>query len=208
MGELVKRWVFLLLGLVLFGVGIALMVHAELGLGPWDVLHQGIARLVNMPIGTVTIIIGVPIMLAWLPLNQRVGIGTLLNIVLIGTVTNVVLGMLPHVDNLTLRAALMLGGVVIVGVGSGLYLSSNMGAGPRDGLMIGLAERTGWSVRLVRTLIELVVLLSGVLLGGTIGIGTLVFAFGIGPVVQISLRLFERPTAHAAAPGKIAVHNV
>lgn len=202
----VKRWAFLLVGLALFGIGVALMVRAELGLGPWDVLHQGIARLVNMQIGTVTILVGVPIMLAWLPLRQRVGVGTVLNILMIGTVTNIVLGMLPHVDDLLLRATLMLSGVALMGFGTGVYLSSHMGAGPRDGLMIGLAERTGWSVRLVRTIIELTVLLTGVLLGGTIGLGTLVFAFGIGPVVQFSLRLF-RPTAVNVPPGAVVVQN-
>lgn len=204
---LVKRWAFLLVGLVMFGVGIAFMVRAELGLGPWDVLHQGIARLAHMPIGMVTVLTGIPVMLAWLPLRQRVGIGTILNILLIGTVTDIALAVIPQLDNLAVRALLMVVGVVIVGVGSGLYLSSDMGAGPRDGLMIGLSKRTGWSVRLVRTLIELTVLFAGVLLGGTVGIGTLMFAFGIGPVVQFSLRLFNRPAARAAVGSNIVVHN-
>lgn len=206
-GLLVKRWAYLVVGLGFFGFGVALMVRAELGLGPWDVLHQGIARLVHMPIGTVTILIGIPIMLGWLPLRQRVGIGTLLNILLIGMVTNIALGMLPHVADLVLRLVLMLAGVAMVGVGSGLYLSSNMGAGPRDGLMIGLAMRTGRSVRLVRTVLELTVLLTGVLLGGTVGIGTVVFAFGIGPAVQFSLRLFQTRAAAAVAQGSIAANN-
>lgn len=207
MGVLARRWAFLLSGLILFGVGIGLMVRAELGLGPWDVLHQGVARLVHLPIGFVTVLTGIPVMLAWLPLKQRAGIGTILNIVLIGTVTDITLALLPHFDSVVVRTVLMLSGVLIVGFGSGLYLSSDMGAGPRDGLMIGLASRTGWSVRLVRTLIELVVLLSGVLLGGSVGIGTVVFALGIGPVVQLALRLFERRTV-VVSSGTVAVHNV
>lgn len=186
------RWMFLFAGLVCFGVGVAFMVRGRLGLGPWEVLHQGISQRTGIPIGTVSILLGLPIMLAWLPIGQRPGIGTLLNIVLIGMVTNVTLGLVPQVENLVLRAALMLGGVAVIGMGSGLYLSSKMGAGPRDGLMLGLSHKTGKSVRLVRTLIEVSVLVFGLLLGGTVGIGTLVFAFGIGPVVQTSLRVFER----------------
>lgn len=207
MGDRMKRWAFLLIGLASFGVGIALMVHAKLGLGPWDVLHQGISRLLHIPIGMASVFTGTLVMFAWLPLRERVGIGTLLNIVLIGTVTDLTLAVLPEITNLAVRTVLMVGGVLIVGVGSGLYLSSNMGAGPRDGLMLGISKRTGWSVRLVRTLIELTVLVSGVLLGGTVGLGTVVFALGIGPTVQFSLRLFERLNVRPTPANAVAIHR-
>lgn len=199
-----RRWVFLLAGLMLFGAGIALMVRAELGLGPWEVLHQGISRATGIAIGTVSILLGLPIMLAWLPLGQRPGVGTLLNIVLVGAVTDIVLQIMPEVHSILLRVALLLIGILMIGIGSGAYLSSAMGAGPRDGLMLGLTKRTGWNIRITRTLIELSVLLIGVLMGGTIGVGTLAFAFGIGPVVQVALPMFARlgsPRADVVAHG-------
>ncbi len=199
----VRRWVFLLSGLVCFGVGIALMVRGELGLSPWEVLSQGISDSTGIAIGTVSILLGLPIMLAWIPLGERPGIGTLINIVLIGIVTNMTLAMIEPLGSVTIKMAFMVSGVLVIGVGSGLYLSSNMGAGPRDGLMIGLARKTTWPVRRVRTIIEVSVLVVGVILGGTVGIGTVVFAFGIGPVVQGALRVFGRqtqPPSTAAQP--------
>jgi uncharacterized membrane protein YczE len=191
----------LTLGLLLFGVGIALMVRSNLGLSPWEVLHQGISRHTGIPIGTVSILMGLPILLAWLPLRQRPGWGTLLNIVLIGLVTDLSLPLLPETAALAPRAALLVAGVLAIGMGSGMYLGADMGAGPRDGVMMGLARRTGLSVRLVRTAIELSVLGLGWLMGGTVGIGTLLFALGIGPIVQFALRLsgFERKHAAPAA---------
>ena len=195
------RWGQLTLGLLLFGAGIALMVRSDLGLSPWEVLHQGIARHTGVPIGTVSILMGLPILLAWLPLRQRPGWGTLLNIVLIGLVTDLTLLLLPETHALAPRVALLVAGILMIGIGSGLYLSADMGAGPRDGVMMGLSRRTGLSVRLVRTAIELSVLGIGWLMGGTVGIGTLLFALAIGPIVQFALRLngFERKLAPPAA---------
>ncbi|HEU5012417.1 MAG TPA: hypothetical protein VFT66_07725 [Roseiflexaceae bacterium] len=187
------RWLTLLAGLIMFGVGLALIVRANLGLGPWDVLHQGLSRHTGVPIGTVSIPVGLLILLAWLPLGERPGWGTLLNVVMIGLVLDGVLLLLPDVANLAARAVLLVAGIVVTGAGSGLYLSAQIGAGPRDGLMLGLSRKTGWSIRTVRTLIELSALVVGWLLGGTVGIGTLAFAFGIGPIVQVALRVFERP---------------
>jgi uncharacterized membrane protein YczE len=132
-------------------------------------------------------------LLAWLPLGERPGWGTLLNVVMIGLVLDGVLLLLPDVANLAARAVLLVAGIVVTGAGSGLYLSAQIGSGPRDGLMLGLSRKTGWSIRTVRTLIELSALVVGWLLGGTVGIGTLAFAFGIGPIVQVALRVFERP---------------
>jgi uncharacterized membrane protein YczE len=184
----------LLLGLVVFGVGIAMMVNADMGLGPWEAFHQGIARQTGLAIGTVSILLGIPIIALWWPLGERPGIGTVCNVLLIGTSTNVGIALLPvpPVDAVAVRFAMMLGGVVVIAIGSGLYLSTDLGPGPRDGLMTGLHHRFGWSIRRARTAVEVTVLVLGWALGGTVGLGTLVFAFGIGPLVQITLGIFDR----------------
>ena len=182
----------LLLGLVLFGVGIAMMVEAGLGLGPWEALHQGIADQLGLQIGTVSILLGIPILALWWPLGERPGLGTLLNVVLIGTATNVGIALIPTADAVPTQLVLMLAGVVVIGLGSAIYLSADLGPGPRDGLMTGLHHRFGWSIRRARTAVELSVLLAGWALGGTIGIGTVVFALGIGPVIQAFLGIVDR----------------
>lgn len=182
----------LLLGLVLFGIGIALMADADMGLGPWEVLHQGIARMTGLQLGTVSILLGVPILLAWYPLGERPGVGTLINIVVVGTATNIALGFIPAAAGQPQQLLMMLAGVVTIAIGSGLYLASDLGPGPRDGLMTGLHFRFGWSIRRSRTAIEVSVLILGFLLGGTVGLGTVVFALGIGPLVQVALRVFDR----------------
>lgn len=183
----------LVVGLILFGAGIALMVEAGLGLGPWEALHQGIARHVGLEIGTVSVLLGIPILALWWPLGERPGIGTLLNVAIIGAATNGVIAMLPTPadDEMALRFALMLGGVIVIAIGSGIYLSTDLGPGPRDGLMTGVHHRFGWSIRRARTAVELAVLGVGWALGGTVGIGTVTFALGIGPLVQIALRVFD-----------------
>ena len=197
-----RRWARLLIGLAAFGLGIALMKHADLGLGPWEVLNDGLSKRSGYELGTVGIVVGVPILLLWLPLRERPGLGTVCNIILIGLVVNAVLhllpaqawvrGLLPALP-LVPQAAEMVLGVCVIGLGSALYLGAEMGAGPRDGLMMGLTRRTGWSLRITRTLIEIVVLFVGWLLGGTVGLGTLTFAFGIGPVVQAMFALTGTP---------------
>ena len=179
----------LLLGLACFGFGIALMKRADLGLAPWEVLGDGISKRTGLPLGTVSILIGPPILLLWLPLGERPGIATLLNIVLIGLVTNFSLSLLPVLSALPLRALQMVVGIVVIGVGSGLYLSTRLGPGPRDGLMTALSRKMGWSLRWTRTGIEVVVLALGFLMGGTLGVGTLAFALGIGQVVQPALKV-------------------
>jgi uncharacterized membrane protein YczE len=188
----VPRLPGLLAGLVLFGVGIAAMAQAGVGLGPWEVFHQGVARLTGLQLGTVSILVGIPILAAWWPLGERPGVGTLLNIVFIGTATNVAMDVIPAPTSQPLQVALMVAGVVTIAVGSGLYLASDLGPGPRDGLMTGLHLRFGWSIRRARTAIELSVLAAGFFAGGTIGLGTVVFALGIGPLVQVALRVFDR----------------
>ena len=180
------------MGLLAFGLGIGLMAEAGMGLGPWEVFHQGIARITGLQLGTVSILVGIPVLAAWYPLGERPGVGTILNIALIGTATNVAMGLIPPAEGLPAQLAMMLAGVVTIAIGSGLYLASDLGPGPRDGLMTGLHLRFGWSIRRARTAIELIVLAAGFLLGGTVGLGTIVFALGIGPLVQVSLRVFYR----------------
>jgi uncharacterized membrane protein YczE len=179
----------LVVGLVLFGVGIALMAAAGIGLGPWEVLHQGISRHTGIPLGTVSILLGIPILVLWIPLGEFPGFGTVLNVVLIGTATNVVLPLLPRPADPPLQVVMMLAGVLTIGLGSGFYLGAGLGPGPRDGLMTGMHHKYGWSIRRARTAVEVAVLIVGFLLGGTVGLGTVVFALGIGPVVQVCLRL-------------------
>jgi uncharacterized membrane protein YczE len=178
-------------GLVLFGVGVAFMVVANLGLSPWEVLHQGISFRTGISIGTVAIITGVAVLLLWIPLHERIGIGTVLNVLIIGPVVDISLWLLPEtVDSMWVRWALMAGGTLIIAVGSGLYIGAGLGPGPRDGLMTGLANK-GLNVAVARIGIEIAVLVIGYFLGGTVGIGTLVFAFGVGPLVAIFLPMLS-----------------
>lgn len=192
----------LLVGLVAFGFGVALMVESGLGLSPWEVLHQGISVRTGIPIGTVSILLGFVVLVLWIPIGERPGIGTVSNIALVGSTTNVALGILPDLGpfalegaepaELLVRAGLVLGGIAVIGVGSGFYLGADLGPGPRDGLMTGLHRRYGWSIRGVRTALEIAVLVVGFLLGGTIGVGTILFAVMIGPLVQLFLGLLDR----------------
>jgi uncharacterized membrane protein YczE len=189
---IVPRLPGLILGLVVFGIGIALMAQAGIGLGPREAFHQGISFRTGIPLGTVSIVVGVPILALWWPLGERPGIGTLINVVLIGLATNAGIALIPAQHAVPAQLAMMLAGVVVIGLGSGLYLGADLGPGPRDGLMTGLHHRYGWSIRRSRTAIEVTVLVVAWLLGGTIGIGTIAFAFGIGPIVQVMLRIFDR----------------
>jgi len=189
-----------MLGLVLFGVGIALMVIANLGLSPWEALHQGISRRTGIPIGTVGILTGIIVLLLWIPLRERPGIGTIANVFLIGIVIDLTLWVAPEsVEQLWLAWLLLLGGITLVGLGTGLYIGTDLGPGPRDGLMTGLARR-GIHIGLARGSIEITVLVVGWLLGGTIGFGTVIFAFGMGPLValflpRLSLEPLQKPIA-------------
>jgi uncharacterized membrane protein YczE len=189
--ELAARLPRLIVGLVLFGIGIAIMVIANLGLSPWEVLHQGISLRTGIPIGTVGILTGILVLLLWIPLRERIGIGTLLNVLLIGLVVDASLWLLPDdIETMWLRWALMAGGTLIIAIGSGLYIGAGLGPGPRDGLMTGLAKK-GINVAVARIGIEIAVLVIGYFLGGTVGIGTVVFAFGVGPLVAIFLPMFS-----------------
>ncbi len=199
--ELVHRVPRLILGLVLFGLGIAMMVIANLGLSPWEIFHQGISRRTGIPLGTVGIITGILVLLLWIPLRERPGIGTVANVFLIGIVIDLTLLVFPEaVGTMWLRWALMIGGTVVIAIGSGLYIGVGLGPGPRDGLMTGIARR-GVPISLARAGIEITVLVAGWFLGGTAGIGTLVFAFGVGPLVALFLpRLSLEPLYHYDLP--------
>lgn len=180
---LAYRLVRLYAGLVAFGVSVGFMVRAQLGLGPWDVLHQGLARHLGLQIGWVVIAVSGLVLLAWIPLRQRPGWGTLSNLVVVGLVVNVVLGAIPAVEALAARISLLAAGILLTAVATGLYIGAGLGPGPRDGLMTGLAAR-GHSVRIVRTGIELSVLVLGYLLGGSVGVGTIAYALLMGPLVH------------------------
>lgn len=189
--RLPRRLVQLYAGLVLYGFSMALLVRSELGVMPWDVLHQGIARTVGGSLGGVSIVVGALVLLLWIPLRQRPGVGTLSNVVMIGVSVDASLTLLPRVgDDLVVRSLLVLAGVVLNAVATAAYIGVRLGPGPRDGLMTGLVARTGWSVRLVRTGIEVAVVATGWLLGGTLGAATAVYALAIGPLVQPLLRVF------------------
>lgn len=170
-------------GLVLFGVSIALLLRARLGLDPWDVFHQGLARRTGLPIGLLVNATAVAVLLLWIPIRQRPGLGTVSNAILVGLVLDAALPLIPQPGPLAARAGFLAAGIMANGVATALYIGAGLGPGPRDGLMTGLAAR-GWPIRRVRTLIELTVLVAGWLLGGTVGIGTLLYAVSIGPLAH------------------------
>jgi uncharacterized membrane protein YczE len=185
------RFAQLIGGLVLYGFALSLNVVAGLGLDPWDVFHQGLARQTHMSIGTWVIIASVPVLLLWIPLRLRPGIGTICNAVLIGAVMNAALAVLPTPQAMPVRVLCLLCGTLLCGLATGAYIGAGLGPGPRDGLMVGIAAR-GHSIRAVRTCIELTVLVAGFGLGGTVGIGTLLFAVSIGPIAHVTIPLFTR----------------
>jgi uncharacterized membrane protein YczE len=188
-----RRMTQLLTGLVLYGVSMGMMVKSHLGLDPWDVLHYGVARWLPLSFGSVVIVAGVLVLLLWIPLRQLPGLGTVANVVVIGVATDVSLAALARPDALAGRLGLLVGGVVLNGIAGALYIGAQLGPGPRDGLMTGLVRRTGWSVRVVRTSLELSVLVTGFLLGGTVGLGTALYAVAIGPLMQLFLPMFVVP---------------
>ncbi|MGW3008379.1 membrane protein YczE [Streptomyces sp. NPDC001219] len=192
-----RRLVQLYTGLTLYGVSMGLMLRAELGLEPWSVLNQGISRHTGLSIGTVTIVSGALILLLWIPLRQRPGLGTVSNVVILGLVMDATLAWVPELHSLGARIPLLAGAVLLNGAATGLYISADFGPGPRDGLMTGLQRRTGRPVRLVRTCIEVTVLAAGFLLGGSVGVGTVVYALAIGPLAQFFLRRFALRDAPA-----------
>ncbi|MEN5146401.1 YczE/YyaS/YitT family protein [Brevundimonas diminuta] len=186
-----RRFIQLQLGLCLYGVAAAAMVRSNLGLDPWNVFHQGLSLKTGMSLGTASILMGVLVMLTWIPLRQKPGLGTLCNIFVIGLSMDAALAVMPEITGLPLRLAFMALGVLLTGMGGAAYIGAGMGTGPRDGLMIGLNQRFGWSIRVSRMLIEISVLAGGWLLGGSVGLGTVAFAVAIGPLVQFFLPWFQ-----------------
>ena len=196
-----RRLLQLYLGLIAYGVSMVLMLQSQLGLMPWDVLHQGLSLQSGWPMGRVAIVVGALVLLAWIPIRQRPGLGTVSNVIVIGLTFDATLHLMGGVMTslgMPARTTLLLAGIVLNGFATAAYIGAHFGPGPRDGLMTGLAKRTGASVRLVRTLIEGSVLLTGFLLGGTLGFGTLLYALAIGPLIQALLPWFDRP-----APGAV-----
>jgi uncharacterized membrane protein YczE len=188
-GRTLRRLSQLAVGLTLYGVSMGMMIRAQLGLDPWDVFHYGVAEHLPVSFGTVTIIVGAAVLLLWIPLRQWPGLGTICNVVVIGLATDATLALLDAPRAMPARVALLLAGVVLNGLAGALYIGSQFGPGPRDGLMTGLVRRTGRSFRLVRTSIEVTVLVVGWLMGGVVGLGTVVYAVLIGPLVQLFLPL-------------------
>ncbi len=194
-----RRLLQLYVGLCLYGLSMGLQVRAELGLDPWDVFHQGLSVRSGIRLGFVVNLVGALVLLLWIPLRQRPGIGTLSNIVVIGLVTEGVLWLLPPAVHWATRSAFLAAGILLAGVATGCYIGAGLGPGPRDGLMTGLAKR-GYSLRLVRTGIELAVLALGYLLGGTVGIGTVIYALTIGPLSHVFIPLFDASKPVGSAP--------
>jgi uncharacterized membrane protein YczE len=195
-----RRLPQLAVGLVLYGVSMALMLRSGLGLDPWDVFHQGLQRVLGLTVGAWVTICGALVLLLWIPLRQRPGLGTVANVLMIGAAMDLTLRLVGGPAGLPARIALMAAAVVLNGLASGLYIGARFGPGPRDGLMTGLHRHTGRSLRLVRTGIEVIVLAAGVLLGGTAGVGTVVYALAIGPLVQLFLPWCTASPAQDTSP--------
>jgi uncharacterized membrane protein YczE len=181
-----RRLIQLNLGLVLFGVGIAMMLQSSQGLPPWDVLHQGLATQFGLTVGIWSIIVSVAVLAAWIPLRERYGVGTVLNAIIIGVVIDLAALIVPTPDHVAWQLTMNLAGILLIGLASGMYIGANLGPGPRDGLMTAISRR-GTSIRATRWGIEIVVLIAGILMGGTFGVGTVAFALFIGPIVQFFL---------------------
>lgn len=201
--DLAERLGQLLVGLFLYGVALGLMVRGGIGVAPWDVLSVGVSGSTGLGYGLVTVLVSILVLILWIPLRQRVGLGTLLNALLIGPSADLTLALVPAPPSVWIGAPMFVAGLVLLAFATGLYIAADFGPGPRDGLMTGLVRRTGWRVWIVRTLIEGSVLLAGFLLGGPVGVGTVLFAFGVGPLVGLFLpwctRLREARSRQLAA---------
>lgn len=201
---MLRRLLQLYVGLSLYGLSTAMFIRSDLGADPWNVFHLGVAKLLAMDIGTVIILTGVLVLLLWIPLRLRPGLGTISNVIAIGLAADVALTFIPAIDSLVARSLLLVSAVIFNALATGMYIGAGFGAGPRDGLMTGINARTGWSVRSVRTAIEVSVLLFGWVLGGTFGVGTVLYALSIGPLIQICLPWFrQKPRLLAPQPERV-----
>ena len=201
--DLVERLVQLLVGLFLYGVALGFMVRGSIGVSPWDVLALGLAGQTGIGYGIMTVLVSIVVLVLWIPLRQRLGLGTVLNALLVGPSADLALAVIPQPDSVWIGAPMFVFGMLLLAVATGLYIAADFGPGPRDGLMTGLVGRTGWPVWLVRTLIEGGVLLIGFLLGGPVGVGTVLFAFGVGPLIGWFLPRITR--RRAARSRRLAV---
>lgn len=195
---MLRRLLQLYIGLVLYGVSTALFVHANLGADPWDVFHLGVAKQLGISFGTVIILTGAAVLLLWIPIRQMPGLGTVSNVIVLGLAADATLAVLPPLESMVARSALLVEAIVLNAIATGMYIGAGFGPGPRDGLMTGLHARTGWSLRGIRTAIELSVLLIGWLLGGKFGVGTVIYALSIGPLIQLCLPWFSQPVSRNA----------
>ncbi|WP_151994888.1 membrane protein YczE [Buttiauxella massiliensis] len=186
-----RRLLQLYTGLVLYGVSTAMFVRANLGADPWNVFHLGVARIFSLNIGMVMIVVGALVLLLWIPLRQKPGLGTISNVIVLGLAADAALALMPPIESLVARSFLLFAAILVNAIATGMYIGAGFGSGPRDGLMTGINARTGWSLRSVRTAIELTVLLAGWLMGGTFGVGTVLYALAIGPLIQICLPWFR-----------------
>lgn len=193
---MLRRLLQLYVGLCLYGVSIAMYIRAGLGVDPWDVFHLGVSRQLSADFGTVMIVTGALVLLLWIPIRQRPGLGTISNVIVLGLAANATLSVLGAPDSLWLQSGLLIAAVVLNALATGMYIGAGFGPGPRDGLMTGIHARTGWSIRAIRTTIEVTVLVIGYFLGGSVGVGTLVYALAIGPLIQLCLPWFQvKPSA-------------
>ncbi|HBQ5709094.1 TPA: hypothetical protein MO638_002530 [Klebsiella pneumoniae] len=204
---MLRRLLQLYIGLVLYGVSTALFVHANLGADPWDVFHLGVAKQLGISFGTVIILTGAAVLLLWIPIRQMPGLGTVSNVIVLGLAADATLAVLPPLESMVARSALLVGAIVLNAIATGMYIGAGFGPGPRDGLMTGLHARTGWSLRGIRTAIELSVLLIGWLLGGKFGVGTVIYALSIGPLIQLCLPWFSQPVSRNPQPGQPSPGN-
>lgn len=197
---MVRRLVQLYVGLGLYGLSTAMFIRSDLGVDPWDVFHLGVALQLGMSIGTVIILTGAAVLLLWIPLRQMPGLGTISNVICIGLAADASMALLPEMTSLPLRVAMLVAGIVVNAIATGMYIGAGFGPGPRDGLMTGIHARFGWSIRSVRTAIEVSVLLIGIALGGSFGFGTVLYALTIGPLIQFCLPWFRhRPRVQKIA---------
>ncbi|HUH11229.1 MAG TPA: hypothetical protein VLZ73_11825 [Brevundimonas sp.] len=196
----IRRFIQLQIGLLLYGASLALMVRADLGLNPWSVLHQGLSERTGISLGMVVNLVGLLVLLVWIPLRQKPGVGTICNVLLIGTAADVALWALPPIEGLALRIAFLTAAIVLNGAATAAYIGAGLGPGPRDGLTTGLVRITGWRIGWARTAIEVAVLAMGWLLGGVAGVGTVLYALANGPLVQWFMTRFEIAPEREASP--------
>lgn len=195
-----RRFVQLQIGLLLYGASLALMVRADLGLNPWSVFHQGLSEMTGLSLGLIVNLVGALVLLIWIPLRQKPGVGTICNVLVIGTAADAALALLPSITGLPLRAAFLIGAIVLNGAATAAYIGAGLGPGPRDGLTTGGVRLTGLPIGWVRTGLEGIVLALGWVLGGTIGVGTVLYAMSNGPLIQVFMPMFEIKTPAPAAP--------